>query len=318
MGCRGDGFCTWEYDVGEMSAGKVLRLPSFIHVGPPRTGTTWLHETLMGHIGLPSEKETRFFEVRYDRGIEWYCNLFGDYPADVPAGEMGPTYFSNAVARERIKHHIPDCKIIVTFREPAARLYSLYRLIRSGRRPVNDTFDGYWRFQIECGSDLCSYATQLKRWQATFGKSRVLVRFYEDLSSNPQGYLDAVCDFIGARRIALDSARAASAKVYSSPTAAHSSAIGQRTFEAVDWARRHGPRPLIALGRRTALWKIMRRKFVEDFSPLSQESADQIRAMMLPETEELERITGRDLSSWKSREQRKFDDGRSKVRSQIG
>ena len=70
---------------------------------------------------------------------------------------MAPTYFSNAVARERIKRHIPDCKIIVTFREPAARLYSLYRLIRSGSRPASDTFDGYWRFQIDCGADLCSY-----------------------------------------------------------------------------------------------------------------------------------------------------------------
>ena len=50
---------------------------------------------------------------------------------------MGPTYFSNAISRERIKHDIPDCKIIVTFREPAARLYSLYRLLRSERRPVH-------------------------------------------------------------------------------------------------------------------------------------------------------------------------------------
>ena len=164
-----------------MSSGTALRLPSFIHVGPPRTGTTWLHEVLTGHIGLPSEKETRFFDARYDRGVEWYCNLFVDYPADVPAGEMGPTYFSNAVARERIKFHIPECKIIITFREPAARLYSLYRLLRSERRPTDDTFDGYWSFQINCGADLCSYATQLKRWQATFGKSRVLVLFYEYL-----------------------------------------------------------------------------------------------------------------------------------------
>ncbi len=282
-----------------MSSGTALRLPSFIHVGPPRTGTTWLHEVLTGHIGLPSEKETRFFDARYDRGVEWYCNLFVDYPADVPAGEMGPTYFSNAVARERIKFHIPECKIIITFREPAARLYSLYRLLRSERRPTDDTFDGYWSFQINCGADLCSYATQLKRWQATFGKSRVLVLFYEYLGSNPQGYLDAVCDFIGARRIALDRSRVGSAKVYSAPIAARSNVIARRTVEAVDWVSRHGARPLIELSHRTALWKIMRRPFVEEFPPLSRESAAEIRAMMLPETEELERITGRDLSSWK-------------------
>lgn len=301
-----------------MSNGKVLRLPSFVHVGPPRTGTTWLHEVLTGHIGLPSEKETRFFDVRYDRGVKWYCNLFGDYPADVPAGEMGPTYFSNAIARERIKRDIPDCKIIVTFREPAARLYSLYRLLRAERRPVNDTFDGYWRFQINCGADLCSYATHLKRWQTTFGKSRVLVLFYEDLSSNPQGYLDTVCDFIGARRIALDRSRVGSAKVYSAPAAARSSAVARRTVETVDWVSRHGARPLIELGQRTALWKIMRRPFVEEFPPLSQESADEIRAMMLPEIEELERLTGRDLSRWKPVAQRKFDYGSADVRSVAG
>jgi hypothetical protein len=311
----------WQLGVscqGEMSNGKVLRLPNFIHVGPPRTGTTWLHEVLKGHIGLPSEKETRFFDVRYDRGVEWYCGLFGDYPAGGPAGEMGPTYFSNAIARERIKHQIPDCRIIVTFREPAARLYSLYRLIRSSRRPVSHTFNGFWRLQINCGADLCSYATHLKRWQATFGMSRVLVLFYEDLSSNPQGYLDAVCDFIGARRIALDRSTVGSAKIYSAPTTADSSAIAGRMAGAVDWASRHGARPLIKLGQRTALWKIMRRPFVEEFPPLSEESADEIRAMMLPEIEELELITGRDLSGWKSRAHRKFDDGRADVRSQAG
>jgi hypothetical protein len=301
-----------------MSEPKVLRLPTFIHVGPPRTGTTWLHEVLTGHVSLPSEKETRFFDARYDRGVEWYSGLFADHPAGAPAGEMGPTYFANAIARERIRNLIPDCKIVVTFREPAARLYSMYRLIRSGRHPVEDTFDEYWRFQVDCGADPCGYATQLKRWQATFGKSRVLVRFYEDLSANPQGYLDAVCDFVGARRIVLDRAATGTAKVYSAPAAAHSSTIGRRTFEAMSWASRHGAKPLIALGQRTALWKVMRRKFVEDFPPLSEASSEEIRAMMLPETEELERITGRDLSGWKPRAHRKLDDRSGSARSQIG
>jgi hypothetical protein len=301
-----------------MSNGRVLRLPSFIHVGPPRTATTWLHEALRGYVGLPSEKETRFFDACYDRGAEWYSSLFGDYPANVPTGEMSPTYFSNAIARERIKRHISDCKIIVTFREPAARLYSLYRLLRSERRPVNGTFDGYWRFQINCGADLCSYATHLKRWQATFGKSQVLVLFYEDLSSNPQGYLDTVCDFVGAPRIALDGTRVGRAKVYSASSAARFNAISRRMVEALYWASHHGARPLIQLSQNTALWRIVRRPFVEDFPPLSHESADEIRAMMLPETEELERITGRDLSSWKPVTHQQLDYSSADARSVVG
>ena len=287
-----------------MNNGKEFRLPTFIHVGPPRTGTTWLHQVLTGHIGLPSEKETRFFDVHYDRGVEWYCNLFGDYPADVPGGEICPGYFPNALARERIKQHIPDCKIIVTFREPATRLYSMYRLLRLQRLPVNGTFDGYWRLQLECGADLCSYATHLRRWQATFGKPHVLVLFYEDLSSNPQGYLDAVCDFIGARRIALERSKVGSAKVNSAPKAARPSAVARRMVEAIYWAAHHGALPLIERGQRTALGKIMRRPLLEDFPPLSKESTDEIRAIMLPETEDLERITGKDLSHWKPRVQR--------------
>jgi hypothetical protein len=279
--------------------GKALRLPSFVHVGPPRTGTTWLHEVLLGHIGLPSRKETRFFDAHYDRGAEWYCNLFGDYPADVPGGEMAPTCFSNALARERIKHHIPDCKIIVTFREPAARLYSQYRLFRLERSHVHDTFDEYWRSRVYEAADLCSYATQLKRWQAIFGKARVLVLFYDDLSSNPQGYLDTVCDFIGARRIDLNRSRVGIGKIYAAPAAPRPNEFAKRAVATLHWISSRGARPLIQLTQRTGLWKIMRRPFVEDFPPLTDESADEIRAILLPETEELELITGRDLSGWK-------------------
>jgi hypothetical protein len=144
------------------------------------------------------------------------------------------------------------------------------------------------------------------------------VLFYEDLSENPQGFLDSVCNFVGARHIALDSAGARTEKVYSAPTAAHSSKLGKRTFEAFRWASLHGARPLIVLGQRTTLWKLVRGKFVEDFSPLSEQSAEDFRAMMLPETEELERITGRDLSDWKPRAYRKFDNCRATVRSQTG
>jgi len=54
-----------------------------------------------------------------------------------------------------------------------------------------------------------------------------------------------------------------------------SNPIAHLTVETIDWLSRHGARPLIQLGQRTALWKIMRRPFVEYFPPLSDESADE-------------------------------------------
>ena len=100
---------------------------------------------------------------------------------------------------------LPDCKIICTFRDPATRLYSQYRLLRRGR-PWNGRLisSGIIRLIVHWGGDLCGYATQLRRWQETFGKHRVLVLFYEDLMSDPQDYLNQVCDYIGTPRFPLE------------------------------------------------------------------------------------------------------------------
>jgi hypothetical protein len=275
------------------------RWPDFIHVGPPRTGTTWLYEVLAGHAALPSLKETHFFEAEYHRGIDWYFSLFGSSPSSLPVGEITPTYFSNAVARDRIKRHIPDCKIICTFREPAERLYSLYHIARFKRERVPDTFESYWRAIVDGGSDLNCYASQLREWQAAFGESNMLVLFYEDLVSDPQGYLDRICDFTGVERVELSRSPVGHSRVFSAPAAARSNTASRFAVRAIDWVARHGGKALVQLGKQTRIRKRIRARFVADFEPLSQSMVDELRSLALSGTEELERMTGRDLSGWK-------------------
>src|SRR5215470_18764382 len=95
------------------------RLPDFIAVGPQRTGTTWLHEVMKPHLGLPRGiKETDFFLKNYARGMEWYRDFFRGCSPDLPMGEVDPNYFGEDVARERICKDIPQAKIIVTLRDP--------------------------------------------------------------------------------------------------------------------------------------------------------------------------------------------------------
>ena len=143
-------------DTHENGNGKPLRLPDFLHVGPPRTGTTWLHEVLAGHVGLPEGKSTRFFETQYHRGIKWYADFLKDCPADLPCGEMQAHTFSDNLARNRIRKDLPNCKIICSFRDPATRLYSAYRLLYRGYgNALPDTFGEYWRsLLVACGYDL--------------------------------------------------------------------------------------------------------------------------------------------------------------------
>src|ERR1700756_5704605 len=107
------------------------QLPNVIAVGVGRSGTTWLHEVLNGHVGLPyGVKETDFFLRNYGNGIDWYKSFFRHCGPGLPILEICPTYFSSAEARQRMKLHIPDCQIISAFREPVERAYSHYKLMR--------------------------------------------------------------------------------------------------------------------------------------------------------------------------------------------
>lgn len=102
---------------------KVL-LPSFLVVGPPRTGSSWLHEVLRLHTLLPSpSKETRFFDTHFQRGVKWYLAHYESAVGEPRMGEVAPTYFASASARERIALTIPRAKIVCVFRNPVDRIF---------------------------------------------------------------------------------------------------------------------------------------------------------------------------------------------------
>src|SRR5207245_11287355 len=115
-----------------MDTERSIRLPDFIVVGPPRTATTWLDTVLRGHVGLPRDvKETHFFARNYRQGLTWYERHFRHCAAEPVIGEICAAYFENPQARERIRTHLPKCRIICTLRDPVERLYSYYKLMRS-------------------------------------------------------------------------------------------------------------------------------------------------------------------------------------------
>ena len=76
------------------------------------------------------------------------------------------------------------------------------------------------------------------------------------------------------------------------------------------WLADHGATPLLRRGRQTLIGNLAHNLLIEEYEPLSESSAEQIRHMMLPETEELERMTGRDLSRTGSRCTTRSRDGK--------
>jgi hypothetical protein len=275
---------------------NALALPDFIAVGVGRSGTTWLHRMLEGRVGLPfGIKETDFFLRNYAKGLDWYKSFFANCPPGLPIGEICPTYFSSAEARQRIASHIPGCRIICTFREPVERAYSHYKLMRHNVW-TKVSFEEAVDRHREIG-EMNRYAFHLRAWRQVFGAGNVLVCLYDDLEANPQGYLDQVCDFVGIARFELDGA-AASARVNTFPVAPRNRKLAQNARHARDWLRAHRAYRTVKLLERAGVWRFCF-EGGEEFPPLEAELEARLKERFRPEVEELERLIDRDLSAWK-------------------
>jgi len=98
--------------------------------------------------------------------------FFKDTPPDLHRGEIAPSYFANAIAaRTNSKAH---SKLQNQFARFAILQHACIRSIdfsEEGRKRVqrSENFTEYWQSLVHWGSDLCSYATQIRRWQDAFG-----------------------------------------------------------------------------------------------------------------------------------------------------
>jgi hypothetical protein len=274
------------------------RLPEFVAVGPQRTGTTWLHEVLKPHLGLPRGiKETDFFLKNYSQGMRWYVDFFRDYPPQMPLGEVDPNYFGEEVARQRISNDIPRAKIIVTLRDPVERAYSSYRVMRR---------DAWTRVSFEetiannrIIRESSRYAHHLVNWQRSFGDDRVLVCLYDDLERSPQKFLDQISDFIGVKRIVVEGSAIASARVNTVTHAPRSRKLAQNARNARDWMRLHRWHRAVNVLDRAGVWRFCFGGG-EEFGALDHEIDARLREHFRPEIEAVERLIARDLSAWKT------------------
>lgn len=272
-------------------------LPSFFIVGPPRTGTTWLHDILRQRTILPqSTKETRFFDIHFHRGIRWYQAHFANANRARLVGEVAPTYFASREACHRIQELIPTAKIVCIFRNPVERVISLYRLKRAyGIIPWNFE-DAVLRDRelIESGR----YATHLGAWLQAFGSNHVLATFFDDLQEEPQAYVHRLADFLGIPRFTLAAHELVS--VYKSETMSHPRSY-QRTHvgtQIADWLKARRLGRLVTSINRSPLRKLFLGGGVP-FSQPTQELSQTIYDLFSEEIKQLETMVHRDLSTWR-------------------
>jgi Sulfotransferase domain len=274
----------------------AARLPDFIAVGPPRTATTWMDLVLRGKVCLPGTKETHFFARNYSLGIDWYANHFRHCAQGQVAGEICAAYFENAEALERIHAHIPQCKIICTLRDPVDRLYSYYKLMRQ-KGTTGLSFEKAVLKHPQM-LDCSRYASLAAGWQARFGPDNVLILLHDDLSADPQSYLDRITGFIGIPRIILSAEAVNERRENAIETAPRSVWLANRARRFRFWL---GTLQLYRT-RRLIDHCILKPLFFEGgrpFGPLDPAVEARLRELLMPEVEALENLLCRDLSRWK-------------------
>jgi sulfotransferase family protein len=185
-------------------ASSTVTLPSFLVIGAQRGGTTLLHRILDSHpeVYVPyRRKEIHFFDWYFDRGIQWYSKFF---PPSHEAlryraiGEATPDYMFDPRVPGRIHATRPDCRFVLSLRNPIARAFSWYRFCL---RSVNEQRppDQFFLQEKQC-LQRGRYSEQLARYFALFPRDAFLILIYEELVADPRPQLEALANFLRLSR----------------------------------------------------------------------------------------------------------------------
>jgi len=204
---------------------KQRMFPDFIIVGSQRSGTTSLYHYLTDHpqINAAVVKEIHFFDLAYQKGLNWYRGNFPWLPAKngesgMLTGEASPYYIFHPHAPARIARYFPAMKIIVLMRNPVDRAYSHYQnevklgferlSFEEAVEQENSRINGeieimlrdekYNSFNHRHYSYVSRgiYVEQLKNLMKSFPREQVHFIRSEDFFASPQKVLSQVLDFL--------------------------------------------------------------------------------------------------------------------------
>jgi len=206
-----------------------MTMPNFFIIGAQKAGTTSLYHYLKQHpqVYMSPIKEPFFFDheintkgqvVREAFGgpgpphvkfanIGEYRTLFRGVSGEKAIGEASVLYIYAPGTAERIKRYVPEARLIALLRNPADRAYSAFlHAVRIGREPLTDFAQALreeerrirdnWHYVFHY-RNRGFYHEQLKRYYEVFGREKVGVWLYEDLSYDPVGVVQSTLRFLG-------------------------------------------------------------------------------------------------------------------------
>lgn len=289
--------------------------PDFLMIGAAKCGTTTLHQYLARHpqLFLPAEKEPEFFADKFDRGWDWYANLFAAARPGQRRGEASTIYTwwqHYPTCAARIGQSAPHARLIYLLRHPVDRLHSQYAeqlktaRARGRHRPSLATFETFLG-EHEHLVRASEYIRYIDEYRRHFPAEALLVLLLEDLHRDPAATLRRACTHIGVDpEVDLTAA---------GPVTANESRAylqWQTRLSATRWIRRIPGLETIA-GRllpthcREAAYQLLERtrgarRSHEQLTPppIRPATRSQLLERFRPANEQLADYLGRDLSHW--------------------
>ncbi|MEO0793964.1 MAG: sulfotransferase domain-containing protein [Verrucomicrobiota bacterium] len=267
------------------------RIVDLFHVGPPKSGTTWLYRALREHpqIVTSPQDSIHFFNINFHRGFEWYEKHF-DPSSEAIVFDPTPSYLADASSPQRIFDYNPKAKIMLTARNPIERAFSHYWHEKKKDR-FNFAFD-----EALTNQDLYTnwiapglYSLHIEKYLSFFPRDQIKVLFFDDLESDPLKFYQEACLFAG-----IDSSQTPSVMNKKVNKAGAFKSQRQRRLET---STAKIP-PLKFLFR--GLNFLFSEKRIEKVADVDDATIHEMKMLFANDISRLEQFTGRNLNHWKS------------------
>lgn len=215
----------------------LRRLPEFMIPGEAKCGTYSVHNYLAGHprVIMASEKEPNYFNNHFYFGVNWYRHFFPWIWRPGLTGEASADYFFHPRSAPNIARMLPECKLILVFRDPVERAYSQYRhnlkpkpWIQDGRPDISENLsfedaleaeeerlegereklladERYFSWNHEHYSYKARgrYIQQLEYWLKYFDIGQMLIIQSEEMAVETQAVYSRILAFLGLPEFTL-------------------------------------------------------------------------------------------------------------------
>ena len=275
-----------------------MTLPTFLGIGVPRGGTTWLHSLLEGHpdVYMPGRrKEIRFFDRHYHRGMGWYEGFFAsshERKAYRAVGEISPQYLYCEECPARIASSLPGAKLILLLRHPVDRAYSQYGFSVQ-RRNYRGSFQDFIAVRPRALEYGC-YSKYIEKYLRYFPRDHLLVMISEHAFADVATSCRRLAEFIDVPMQGFRMTGVGDKVNQSSVPRARSLAGGVVTMGRR--LRRWRLEPIVDLGRRIGVQRMFRGN---PLPPLDVALRRELSKRYEDEFDQLERLLELDVGRWK-------------------